>query len=125
MLYFYPKDNTPGCTREAQGFRDLYGEFARLGAAVLGVSPDSIASHQRFAQKLQLPFPLLADTEKEVLQAYGVWQEKKAYGRRTMGVIRTTFLIDPQGYIEKIWPKVKVDGHPLEVLEYLKKRHEG
>jgi len=120
VLYFYPKDNTPGCTKEACYFRDLEAEFAGVGAVVLGVSTDSVKSHESFAEKFHLPFPLLADENKEVVQAYGVWQEKKNYGKSYMGIVRTTFAIDKQGIVRKIWPKVSVEGHADEVLEVVK-----
>lgn len=116
VLYFYPKDDTSGCTTEACQFRDGRAEFDRRGLAVLGVSPDDTKSHAKFAAKFSLPFPLLADTEKAVVNAYGVWKEKSMYGRKYMGVERTTFLIDPQGRIAHRWEKVKVGGHDAEVL---------
>ncbi len=119
VLYFYPKDNTPGCTKEACGFRDLEQEFARQGAVILGVSPDSVASHRRFAEKFQLPFPLLSDEKKEVLQRYGVWKQKSLYGRAYMGVERTTVVIDADGIVRKIYPKVKVSQHPEAVLAFV------
>ncbi len=120
VLYFYPKDNTPGCTKEACGFRDLQAEFEKHNTVILGVSPDSVKSHQNFSQKYGLPFPLLSDPEKQVLQAYGVWKEKSMYGRKYMGVERTTFVIDREGVIRKIYPKVKVTQHPEAVLEFVK-----
>jgi len=120
VLYFYPKDNTPGCTKEACGFRDLQAEFEKHSTVILGVSPDSVKSHQDFSQKYGLPFPLLSDPEKQVLQAYGVWKEKSMYGRKYMGVERTTFVIDREGVIRKIYPKVKVTQHPEAVLEFVK-----
>ncbi|MFQ5509895.1 MAG: thioredoxin-dependent thiol peroxidase [Leptospirillia bacterium] len=116
VLYFYPKDNTPGCTREACDFRDLKSEFDKAGAVVLGVSKDSLKSHENFVNKFELTFPLLADTETEVCQAYGVWAEKKNYGRTYMGIVRASFLIGPDGKVAKVWPKVKVDGHADAVL---------
>lgn len=119
ILYFYPKDSTPGCTRQAQAFAALNGEFEALGAVVIGVSKDSAASHQRFAQKNELPFLLLSDPELQAIQAYGVWQEKKLYGKVSMGVVRTTFVIDEQGNIERIMPKVKPDTNAAEILEQL------
>jgi peroxiredoxin Q/BCP len=117
VLYFYPKDDTPGCTKEACGFRDLQGEFHALNAEILGVSPDSVAKHTKFISKFQLPFQLLSDVDKEVVEKYGVWKEKSMYGRKYMGVERTTFVIDARGAINAIFPKVKVPGHPEAVLE--------
>ena len=119
ILYFYPKDNTPGCTRQACAFAASYAAFQDLGAVVIGVSKDSAASHQRFAQKHSLPFLLLSDPELQAIQAYGVWQEKKLYGKVSMGVVRTTFVIDEQGNIERIMPKVKPDTNAAEILEQL------
>lgn len=119
VLYFYPRDNTPGCTTEACSFRDNLGEVEARGAAVLGVSPDSVGSHEKFTGKFGLNFPLLADKDTEVAKAYGVWVEKKQYGRTYMGIERSTFLIDKDGIIRKIWRKVKVNGHTAEVLEAL------
>jgi thioredoxin-dependent peroxiredoxin len=119
VLYFYPKDDTPGCTKEACGFRDQYARFEDRGVVVLGVSPDDEASHTSFATKFGLPFRLLADPEGRVADAYGVWKEKNNYGRTFMGVERTTFLIDEQGKIAKIYPRVQVDGHIDEVLAAL------
>lgn len=116
VLYFYPKDDTSGCTTEACEFRDTLGPLQEAGAVVLGVSPDSVTSHEKFAHKYQLSFPLLADTDTSVAHAYGVWKEKSMYGRTYMGVDRTTFLIGPDGKIEKIWQKVKPQGHADEVL---------
>jgi peroxiredoxin Q/BCP len=116
ILYFYPKDDTPGCTKEACDFRDGHARITDRGAVVLGVSPDDEASHTRFAEKFNLPFRLLADPEARTAIAYGVWKEKNNYGKTTMGVERTTFLIDEQGKIAKIFPRVKVDGHFDEVL---------
>ena len=120
VLYFYPKDNTPGCTRQACAFAGAYEEFKALDAAVIGVSRDSAASHQRFAEKYDLPFTLLSDPELTAIQAYDVWQEKKLYGKTSMGVVRTTYLIDENGNIEKVWPKAKPDVNAAEVLAYLK-----
>ena len=119
ILYFYPKDNTPGCTRQACAFAGSYNAFRDLDAVVIGVSKDSTASHQRFAQKYDLPFLLLSDPELGVLQAYGVWQEKKLYGKVSMGVVRTTFIIDENGVIEKVMPKVKPDTNAADILAYL------
>lgn len=116
VLYFYPKDDTPGCTKEACGFRDLYGEFRKNGAVVLGISTDPPESHAKFAGKYQLPFPLLSDVDASVSTAYGVYKEKNLYGRKKMGIERTTFLIGPDGYVRKIYPKVKVEGHVEQVL---------
>lgn len=120
VLYFYPKDNTSGCTTEACDFRDTHPNFKKVNAVVLGVSPDSIESHQKFSEKLELPFQLLSDPDKKVLEKYGVWKEKSMYGRKYMGVERTTFIIDEKGKIQKIFPKVKVKGHVEKVLEELK-----
>ncbi len=120
VLYFYPKDDTPGCTKEACSFRDVQGDFDKAGAAILGVSIDSVKSHEKFAEKYHLPFPLLSDEPKTVTNAYGVFKEKSMYGKTFLGVERTTFLIDKQGIIRQIWPKVKVDGHVDEVLEAVK-----
>lgn len=119
VLYFYPKDNTPGCTRQACAFAAAYEGFKSRDVAVIGVSKDSTASHQKFAQKYDLPFILLSDPELQAIQAYGVWQEKKLYGKISMGVVRTTFIIDALGNIEKIMPKVKPDTNAAEILEYL------
>ena len=122
ILYFYPKDNTPGCSRQACAFAGAYEAFKTLNAAVVGVSKDSVASHVKFAEKYSLPFVLLSDPEKQVIQAYGVWQEKKNYGKVSMGVVRTTFIIDETGRVEKIMPKVKPDTNASEILEYLRSR---
>jgi len=119
VLYFYPRDNTPGCTRQACAFAGAYASFRDLDAVVIGVSKDSMASHQKFAEKYDLPFVLLSDPELQAIQAYGVWQEKKNYGKVSMGVVRTTFVIDEQGRIEKVMPKVKPDTNAAEILEYL------
>jgi len=120
ILYFYPKDDTSGCTKEACSFRDEFPKFKKTDAVILGVSPDSIKSHKKFADKYNLPFSLLADEEKKVVEKYGVWKEKNMYGRKYMGVDRTTFIIDVDGRIKKIFNKVKVDGHNKEVMEALK-----
>ena len=120
VLYFYPKDSTPGCTRQACAFAAAYGEFERLGVPVIGVSKDSAASHRKFADKHSLPFLLLSDPELTAIQAYGVWQEKKLYGKVSMGVVRTTYIIDENGVIEKVMPKVKPDTNAAEILDYLK-----
>lgn len=119
VLYFYPRDNTPGCTRQACGFAQNYEDFTQRDVVVIGVSKDSVASHLKFAQKYELPFVLLSDPDLEVIQAYGVWQEKKLYGKVSMGVVRTTYIIDPQGVIEKVMPKVKPDTNAAEILAYL------
>ena len=120
VLYFYPRDNTPGCTRQACAFAGAYEDFRTLDVAVIGVSKDSVASHQRFAEKYNLPFILLSDPELQAIQAYGVWQEKKNYGKVSMGVVRTTYVIDPEGRIERTFPKVKPDTNAAEILEYLR-----
>ena len=120
VLYFYPKDNTPGCTRQACAFAGAYEAFRELDAVVIGVSKDSVASHQKFAEKYGLPFILLSDPELSAIQAYGVWQEKKLYGKVSMGVARTTFVIDGNGVIENVMPKVKPDTNAEEILNYLK-----
>jgi peroxiredoxin Q/BCP len=119
VLYFYPKDDTPGCTREACSFRDEHSALVKAGAVVLGVSPDSTASHQKFAGKFKLPFPLLADTDHTVSEKYGAWGEKSLYGRKFMGITRSTFLIGKDGNVARVWPKVKVDGHVDEVRKAL------
>ena len=120
VLYFYPKDKTPGCTRQACAFAGAYEEFKKINAVVIGVSKDSVASHQKFAEKHNLPFILLSDPELAAIQAYGVWQEKKLYGKVSMGVVRSTFVIDENGMIEKVMPKVKPDTNAVEILTYLK-----
>ena len=119
VLYFYPKDNTPGCTRQACAFAAAYEGFKARDVVVIGISKDSVASHLKFAQKHDLPFILLSDPELQAIQAYGVWQEKKLYGKVSMGVVRTTFIIDEQGNIEKVMPKVKPDTNAAEILSYL------
>ena len=119
VLYFYPRDNTPGCTRQACAFAAAYDGFKAKDVAVIGISKDSAASHQKFAQKYDLPFTLLSDPELQAIQAYGVWQEKKLYGKVSMSVVRTTFVIDEKGTIEKIMPKVKPDTNAAEILSYL------
>jgi peroxiredoxin Q/BCP len=121
-LYFYPRDNTPGCTRQACAFAGAYEDFKKIDAVVIGVSKDSQASHQRFAEKYDLPFVLLSDPELTAIQAYGVWQEKKNYGKVSMGVVRSTFVINGEGVIEKVMPKVKPDTNAAEILAYLEKR---
>ena len=120
VLYFYPKDDTPGCTKEACAFRDLHGEITSAGAVVLGASPDASASHAKFRDKYQLNFPLLADTEHSLAEAYGAWREKNLYGKKSMGVVRSTYLIDAEGKIAQVWKKVSVDGHDQQVLEAVK-----
>lgn len=119
VLYFYPKDNTPGCTRQACAFAGLYKEFQNKGVEVIGISRDSMASHVKFAEKYNLPFILLSDPELAAIQAYGVWQEKKLYGKTSMGVVRTTFIIGENGIIEKVMPKVKPDSNAAEILAEL------
>ncbi len=121
IVYFYPRDNTPGCTKEACGFRDRWDELTRLGVVVIGISPDSTESHQRFAEEHQLPFFLLADPDKKVMKAYGAYGEKMMYGKKTEGVIRSTVWIGPDGKVKKHWPKVaKAEAHPQAVLEAIK-----
>ena len=120
VLYFYPRDNTPGCTRQACAFAGAFEEFKQIDAVVIGISKDSVASHQKFAEKHGLPFILLSDQELSVIQAYGVWQEKKTCGKVSMGVVRSTFIIDENGVIEKVMPKVKPDTNAAEILAYLK-----
>lgn len=120
VLFFYPRDNTSGCTKEACQFRDQSAVFAKANAVILGVSPDDEASHEKFASKFKLPFPLLADTQKKLCEDYGVWQEKNMYGIKRMGVVRTTVLIDPTGKTAWRWNKVKVAGHDDAVLEKIK-----
>jgi peroxiredoxin Q/BCP len=119
VLYFYPKDNTPGCTRQACAFAPNFDEFHKRNVVVIGISKDSVESHRKFAEKYELPFILLADPELQAIQAYGVWQEKKLYGKVSMGVVRTTFLIDESGKIAEIMPKVKPDTNASEILEKL------
>ena len=120
ILYFYPKDDTSGCTKEACNFRDDFPKFSRLDAVILGVSPDSVVSHKKFADKYGLNFDLISDEEKKVVMKYGVWKEKNMYGRKYMGVERTTFVIDKKGIVAKVFNKVKVDGHNKELMEALK-----
>ena len=119
VLYFYPKDNTPGCTRQACAFAGAYGEFAERGVEVIGISKDSTESHRKFAEKYGLPFILLSDPELTAIKSYGVWQEKKLYGKLSFGVVRTTFIIDEQGNIEAVMPKVKPDTNAAQILEML------
>lgn len=120
VLYFYSRDNTPGCSRQACAFAGAYEEFKSMDAVVIGVSKDSVASHVKFAEKYSLPFVLLSDPKLEAIKAYDVWQEKKNYGKVSMGVVRSTYIIDEQGIIEKVMPKVKPDTNAADVLNYLK-----
>jgi peroxiredoxin Q/BCP len=120
VLYFYPKDDTPGCTTEACNFRDDYSEIIAAGAVVLGISPDSVRSHDKFKLKYELPFPLLSDPDHEVAELYGAWGEKKMYGRTYMGIIRSTYVIDDEGFIVKVFPKVRPKVHSEEVLAVLR-----
>ena len=120
VLYFYPRDNTPGCSRQACAFAGAYEDFKTMDVAVIGVSKDSVASHVKFAEKYALPFTLLSDPELQAIQAYDVWQEKKNYGKVSMGVVRSTYIIDENGIIEKVMPKVKPDTNAAEILEYLR-----
>jgi len=120
VLYFYPKDDTPGCTKEACAFRDRQKEMKKLGAVVIGVSPDDVESHVKFRDKFKLNFPLLADTGHKVAEKYGAWREKNMYGKKKMGIQRSTYLIDAQGKIAKVWKAVKVDGHDEKVIEAIK-----
>jgi peroxiredoxin Q/BCP len=117
VLYFYPKDDTPGCTKEACNFRDSFAEFEKAGAVILGVSPDDVSSHHEFKNKFNLPFPLLADPNHAVAEAYDVWKERSMYGKKFMGIERTTYVIDSTGAIAKVFPRVKVDEHHTEVLD--------
>ena len=119
IVYFYPRDNTLGCTRQACAFAAAQHVYAEHGIIVIGISKDSVASHTRFAQKYNLPFLLLSDPERTAIESYGVWQEKKSYGKTSMGVVRTTFYIDEQGVIQKVWPKAKPDTNAQEILAYL------
>ena len=120
VLYFYPKDDTPGCTKEACAFRDRQAELANLGAKVFGVSPDDVASHVKFRDKYQLNFRLLADPDHKTADDYGVWREKNMYGKKSLGVQRSTYLIDAAGQVAKVWKRVQVDGHDEQVLEALR-----
>jgi thioredoxin-dependent peroxiredoxin len=120
VLYFYPKDDTPGCTKQACAFRDARVDYEAAGAKVIGVSPDNPASHRKFTDKYQLSFTLVADPEKRACQDYGVWKEKSMYGKKSMGVERTTFVIDAAGIVRKVFPRVKVDGHADQVLGAIK-----
>jgi thioredoxin-dependent peroxiredoxin len=119
VLYFYPKDDTPGCTKEACAFRDAFAEYRDRGAVILGVSPGDLSSHARFANKFNLPFTLIADPDHTLCETYGVWKEKNMYGRKSMGVERTTFVIDARGIVRKIFPRVRVDGHSDAVIAAL------
>jgi len=119
VLYFYPKDDTPGCTKEACAFRDNFPNFKTIGVDILGVSVDNETKHKKFAEKFNLPFRLVADPDKQIVEAYGVWGQKKFMGREYMGTSRVTYLINEQGVIEKVWPKVKPDEHAEELLKYL------
>lgn len=119
VLYFYPADDTPGCTKEACAFRDRSKDFEKLGAVVLGVSPDDAASHKKFSDKYSLNFPLLPDVEHKVAERYGAWREKNMYGKKSMGIQRSTFLIGPDGVVKKVWKRVSVDGHDEAVLAAL------
>lgn len=120
VVYFYPKDNTPGCSRQACAFKNMYAEYKELGIPVIGISKDSEASHMRFADKYELPFILLSDPELHAIKDYDVWQEKKLYGKASMGVVRTTYLIDENGIIEKVWKKAKPDTNAGDILGYLR-----
>ncbi len=120
VVYFYPKDSTPGCTRQACAFAASYGAFQAMGVPVIGISRDSVSSHERFAEKYALPFLLLSDPERTAIEGFGVWQEKKNYGKTTMGVVRSTFVIGPDGVIEKVFPKAKPDTNAAEILDYLR-----
>ncbi len=122
VLYFYPRDNTPGCTRQACSFQELQQAIAAQGAVILGISADSVASHTRFAEKYGLTFLLLSDPQRDVIKAYDVWKEKKMYGKVSMGVVRSTYVIDANGVIEQAWEKVKPDLNPTQALEYLQQR---
>lgn len=119
VLYFYPKDDTPGCTKEACAFRDAESKLAKAGATVLGVSPDDVASHVKFRDKYSLNFPLLADPDHKIAEKYGAWREKNMYGKKSMGIQRSTFVIDAAGKVAKVWKRVKVDGHDQQVLDAL------
>lgn len=124
VLYFYPRDNTPGCTRQACAFAEHYKQFQGQDTVIIGISKDSVSSHAKFAQKYGLPFILLADPDLRVIQAYGVWQEKKLYGKVSMGVVRTTYVIGPEGNIEYAMPKVKPDTNAADILSYLSQNEE-
>ena len=120
VLYFYPKDDTPGCTAEAQGFRDAVNDFAKLGVEIVGVSKDSVKRHDKFKSKYDLPFKLISDEDGKICEAYGVWQEKKNYGKTYMGIVRSTFLIDETGRVAEVWRNLRVKGHVDRVLEAAK-----
>lgn len=124
VLYFYPRDNTPGCTREACAFAGAYEGFKQKDVVVIGVSKDSQTSHQKFAEKYNLPFILISDPELTAIKAYDVWQEKKLYGKVSFGVVRSTYIIDPEGAIEKVYPKAKPDTNAAEILEYLESKNQ-
>ena len=119
VVYFYPRDNTPGCTRQACAFAKAYDAFAQKNVVVIGISKDSVASHQKFAQKYELPFILVSDPELQAIQGFGVWQEKKNYSKVSMGVVRSTFILNEEGVVEKVFPKAKPDTNAAEILEYL------
>lgn len=119
ILYFYPRDNTPGCTKQACGFADLYPQFSEKGVEIIGISKDSVASHKKFKEKYSLPFTILSDTELQTIQAYDVWKEKKLYGKTSMGIVRTTYLLDENGVIIKAMDKVKAAENPEEMLEMI------
>jgi len=121
VIYFYPRDDTPGCTLEAQGFNKALAQLDRLGAAVVGISKDSLESHCKFRDKYRLKFPLLSDPEGKVIEKYGAWGEKNMYGKKSMGIVRSTVIVDPQGKVAKVFPKVKVDGHVDAVIDTIKK----
>ena len=125
VLYFYPRADTPGCTLQACGFRDTYKQIQKTGVVLLGISPDTPKAQKKFQEKFELPFPLLADADKTVAQAYGVLQEKNMYGKKVMGIARTTFVIGPDGKVQHIFPKVKPEGHAVEVLAYLRETAKG
>jgi thioredoxin-dependent peroxiredoxin len=125
LIYFYPEDDTPGCTTEACQFRDLHDDIQDEGAAVWGISPDGASSHRRFREKFSLPFTLLSDEDHAVAEAYGAWALKKNYGREYMGIVRSSFLVDPAGKIARAWPRVKADGHAAEVLAALAEAKAG
>ena len=124
VLYFYPRDDTPGCTKEACSFRDRYDEIKQLGVRLLGISPDSADSHLKFRKKYSLPFPLLVDEKRTVCEKYGVWREKNMYGKKSMGIQRSTYLIDSSGKVAKLWKSVKVDGHDQKVIEAIESLRE-
>ena len=119
VLYFYPRDDTPGCTKEACAFRDRYKELQKLGAQLFGVSADSAESHTKFREKYKLPFPLLVDEKRTMIEKYGAWREKNMYGKKSMGIQRSTYLIDADGKVAKVWKRVKVDGHDQQVIDAL------